>query len=94
WYFVDVSGKRFRLPRTMLFIGREACDVLVKVDTVDKRHAVITFDHYLERFKIKDLSTTNKTYVNQCRIPEQEYVTLNHMDTVRLGYDILFSRRL
>ena len=26
---------------------------------MDKRHAVITFDHYLNKFKIKDLSTVN-----------------------------------
>ena len=30
-----------------------------------------------------------QTYVNESRIPEQEYVTLNHMDSIRLGYDIL-----
>lgn len=27
--------------------------------------------------------------MNEYRIPDQEYVTLKHMDSVRLGYDIL-----
>ena len=30
-----------------------------------------------------------QTFVNEGRIPEQEYVTLGDLDTVRFGYDIL-----
>ncbi|KAL5008786.1 hypothetical protein ScPMuIL_014367 [Solemya velum] len=89
WYLVDEDGQLHQLPMTMVFMGREECDVVVESQTVDKRHAVITFDHYLDRFKIKDLSTINGTFVNEARIPEQEYVTLEHMDSLRLGYDIL-----
>lgn len=48
---------------------------------------MITFDHYLDKFKIKDLSTSHGTYVNDKKIHDQEYVTLDHMDTVRLGND-------
>ncbi|WAR19805.1 C170B-like protein, partial [Mya arenaria] len=54
---------------------------------VDKRHAVVTFDHYLRRFKIKDLSTESGTFVNNSGIPEQEYVVLEQHDTLRLGND-------
>ncbi|RUS86353.1 hypothetical protein EGW08_005871 [Elysia chlorotica] len=89
WYLVDAHGQKFRLPKTMLFLGREECDVVVASQSVDKRHAVLTFDLYLNRFKVKDLSTSNGTYVNNSRIPEQEYVTLNHMDSVRLGHDAM-----
>ena len=32
-----------------------------------------------------------QTYVNDARLPEQEYVTLEDMDTLRFGYDILFT---
>ncbi|XP_041353126.1 centrosomal protein of 170 kDa-like isoform X3 [Gigantopelta aegis] len=87
WYLVDGKCHKFRLPKTMLFLGKEECDVVVKCSSVDKRHAVITYDHYLNRFKIKDLSTKHGTFVNESRIPEQEYVTLNHMDSVQLGHD-------
>eukprot|EP00105_Crassostrea_gigas_P024175 XP_011444329.1 PREDICTED: centrosomal protein of 170 kDa protein B isoform X8 [Crassostrea gigas] len=87
WSLVDKSGHHHRLPKTMLFMGREECDIVVKTSTVDKRHAVITFDHYLDKFKIKDLSTSHGTYVNDKKIHDQEYVTLDHMDTVRLGND-------
>ncbi|XP_076099842.1 uncharacterized protein LOC143069207 isoform X5 [Mytilus galloprovincialis] len=87
WGLVDECGQRYLLPKTMLFMGREECDIVVQSQSVDKRHAVITFDHYLNRFKIKDLSTVNGTYVNNIRIQDQEYVTLKHMDSVRLGTD-------
>ncbi|XP_078315044.1 uncharacterized protein LOC111127877 isoform X5 [Crassostrea virginica] len=87
WILVDKRGHHHRLPKTMLFMGREECDIVVKTATVDKRHAVITFDHYLDKFKIKDLSTSHGTYVNDQKIHDQEYVTLDHMDTIRLGND-------
>ncbi|XP_059161022.1 centrosomal protein of 170 kDa protein B-like isoform X2 [Physella acuta] len=89
WYLVDAHGQKFRLPKTMLFLGREECDVVLASQSVDKRHAVLTFDLYLNRFKVKDLSTTNGTFVNNSRIPEQEYVPLNHMDSIRLGHDAM-----
>ncbi|XP_060062856.1 centrosomal protein of 170 kDa-like isoform X2 [Ylistrum balloti] len=87
WCLVDGEGERYKLPKTMLFMGREECDIVVRSETVDKRHAVITFDHYLNKFKIKDLTTVNGTYVNDQQIHDQEYVTLEHMDSVRLGQD-------
>ena len=31
WYLVDTHGQKFRLPKTMLFLGREECDVIVSV---------------------------------------------------------------
>ncbi|XP_053409193.1 centrosomal protein of 170 kDa protein B-like isoform X3 [Mercenaria mercenaria] len=87
WCLVSSHGNRHKLPKTMIFLGREECDIEVQSGTVDKRHAVVTFDHYLRRFKIKDLSTANGTYVNKNRIPEQEYVILEQRDIVNLGQD-------
>ncbi|XP_069118336.1 centrosomal protein of 170 kDa-like isoform X3 [Argopecten irradians] len=89
WCLVDGDGERYKLPKTMLFMGREECDIVVRSESVDKRHAVITFDHYLNKFKIKDLTTANGTFVNDHQIHDQEYVTLEHMDSVRLGQDTM-----
>ncbi|BFZ12092.1 hypothetical protein BsWGS_15131 [Bradybaena similaris] len=89
WYLVDTHGQKFRLPKTMLFLGSDECDVIVASQSVDKRHAILAFDIYLNRFKVKDLSTRNGTFVNNSRIPEQEYVALNHMDSIRLGQDAM-----
>ena len=35
-----------------------------------------------------------QTFVNEGRIPEQEYVTLGDLDTVRFGYDILLKSEI
>ncbi|XP_064603884.1 centrosomal protein of 170 kDa protein B-like isoform X3 [Liolophura sinensis] len=87
WCLTDRYGQRQKLPKTMIFLGREECDIILQSETVDKRHAVVTFDHYLNKFKIKDLSTANGTYVNDTKITEQTYVTLEHLDSLRLGFD-------
>lgn len=47
---------------------------------------MVTFDHYVNKFKIKDLSTIHGTFINDQRIPEQEYVTLEEHDSIRLGF--------
>lgn len=31
WYLVDAHGQKLKLPKTMLFLGREECDVVVAV---------------------------------------------------------------
>ena len=33
WILVDKRGHHHRLPKTMLFMGREECDIVVKVNT-------------------------------------------------------------
>ena len=42
--------------------------IYFQCESVDKRHAVVTFDHYLRRFKVKDLSTANGVGENQVYI--------------------------
>lgn len=86
WCIVDNHGQKYRLPKTMIFMGHEECDFVIQSNSVDKRHAVVTFDHYVNKFKIKDLSTIHGTFINDQRIPEQEYVTLEEHDSIRLGY--------
>ncbi|CAI9734793.1 of 170 kDa-like isoform X6 [Octopus vulgaris] len=86
WCMVDDQGQRYMLPKTMIFMGHEECDFIIEGSSVDKRHAVVTFDHYLNKFKIKDLSTIHGTFINDVRIPEQEYITLEEKYTIRLGF--------
>ena len=31
WYLVDDQSKKLRLPRTMLFLGRDECDIIIQV---------------------------------------------------------------
>ncbi|XP_074663176.1 uncharacterized protein LOC141915508 isoform X2 [Tubulanus polymorphus] len=92
WCLVDRNGTQYKLPKAMIFLGREECDVLLKSRSVDPRHAVITFDHYEDLYKVKDLGSLNGTFVNEKRIPEEEYLTLSHLDTIRFGYDPMVYR--
>lgn len=34
WYLVDADKKKLRLPRTMLFLGRDECDIIIEVGVV------------------------------------------------------------
>ncbi|OXA42614.1 hypothetical protein Fcan01_22489 [Folsomia candida] len=58
--------------------------------SVDKRHAVLCFDPNADSFSLKDLNTTNGTFLNNRRISSDRPETLNNMDLLRFGFDILF----
>lgn len=86
WVLTSKDGAVHPLPAGMIFIGRQECDILVDSASVDKRHAVIFFNPSDKCFHVKDLNSVTGTYLNGVRIPEQSYVKLNHMDTLRFGY--------
>ncbi|MEQ2172585.1 hypothetical protein GOODEAATRI_022631 [Goodea atripinnis] len=58
--------------------------------SVDKQHAVINYDPNKDEHMVKDLGSLNGTFVNELRIPDQEYIYLKLSDVIRFGYDILF----
>ncbi|XP_071961806.1 uncharacterized protein [Antedon mediterranea] len=81
------SGTIHKLPQSMVFVGREDCDITIASRSVDKRHAVINYDSYTSSFTIKDIGSLNGTFVNETRIREQAYVNLTRGDRIRFGYD-------
>ncbi|XP_034051324.1 centrosomal protein of 170 kDa protein B isoform X2 [Thalassophryne amazonica] len=87
WFLVSSSGTRHRLPREMIFVGREDCELMLQSRSVDKQHAVINFDANTDEHMVKDLGSLNGTFVNDLRIPEQTYITLKLSDVIRFGYD-------
>ncbi|KAK5618033.1 hypothetical protein CRENBAI_023193 [Crenichthys baileyi] len=90
WFLVSSSGTRHRLPQEMIFVGREECELMLQSRSVDKQHAVINYDPNKDEHMVKDLGSLNGTFVNELRIPDQEYVYLKLSDVIRFGYDILF----
>uniref|UniRef100_A0A6I8SVD7 Centrosomal protein of 170 kDa protein B n=1 Tax=Xenopus tropicalis TaxID=8364 RepID=A0A6I8SVD7_XENTR len=90
WFLVSSSGTRHRLPREMIFVGREDCELMLQSRSVDKQHAVINYDSDKDEHRVKDLGSLNGTFVNDVRIPDQKYITLKLSDNIRFGYDILF----
>ncbi|KAK6479176.1 centrosomal protein of 170 kDa protein B-like [Huso huso] len=90
WFLVSSSGTRHRLPREMIFVGREDCELMLQSRSVDKQHAVINYNLATDEHLVKDLGSLNGTFVNDLRIPDQTYMTLKLNDVIRFGYDILF----
>ncbi|KAK7930292.1 hypothetical protein WMY93_006687 [Mugilogobius chulae] len=89
WFLVSGGGTRHRLPREMIFVGRDDCELMLQSRSVDKQHAVINYEPNTDEHKVKDLGSLNGTFVNDIRIQEQIYVTLKIDDKLRFGYDIL-----
>ncbi|TRY96269.1 hypothetical protein DNTS_001502 [Danionella cerebrum] len=87
WFLVSSSGTRHRLPREMIFVGREDCELMLQSRSVDKQHAVINYDPSTDEHLVKDLGSLNGTFVNDLRIPDQTYITLKLSDVIRFGYD-------
>ncbi|XP_053450617.1 centrosomal protein of 170 kDa protein B [Nycticebus coucang] len=87
WFLVSSSGARHRLPRELIFVGREECELMLQSRSVDKQHAVINYDKDRDEHWVKDLGSLNGTFVNDMRIPDQKYITLKLNDVVRFGYD-------
>ncbi|KAM4694243.1 centrosomal protein of 170 kDa-like [Discoglossus pictus] len=90
WFLVSSGGTRHRLPREMIFVGRDDCELMLQSRSVDKQHAVVNYDSSTDEHLVKDLGSLNGTFVNEVRIPEQTYITLKLEDKLRFGYDILF----
>ncbi|XP_069035933.1 centrosomal protein of 170 kDa isoform X3 [Lepisosteus oculatus] len=87
WFLVSSGGTRHRLPREMIFVGRDDCELMLQSRSVDKQHAVINYEASTDEHKVKDLGSLNGTFVNDVRIQEQMYITLKMDDKLRFGYD-------
>ncbi|KAM6171556.1 centrosomal protein of 170 kDa protein B isoform 2-T2 [Erethizon dorsatum] len=87
WFLVSSSGIRHRLPRELIFVGRDECELMLQSRSVDKQHAVINYDQDRDEHWVKDLGSLNGTFVNDVRIPDQKYITLKLNDVIRFGYD-------
>ncbi|XP_029949287.1 LOW QUALITY PROTEIN: centrosomal protein of 170 kDa-like [Salarias fasciatus] len=85
WFLVSGGGTRHRLPREMIFVGRDDCELMLQSRSVDKQHAVINYEPNADEHKVKDLGSLNGTFVNDVRIQEQIYVTLKIDDKLRFG---------
>uniref|UniRef100_A0A3Q2YIA1 Centrosomal protein of 170 kDa-like n=1 Tax=Hippocampus comes TaxID=109280 RepID=A0A3Q2YIA1_HIPCM len=88
WFLVSGSGTRHRLPREMIFVGRDDCELMLQSRSVDKQHAVINYEADTDEHKVKDLGSLNGTFVNDVRVQEQMYVTLKIDDKLRFELHI------
>ena len=66
----DESGKVFPCSRSRAVIGRVGSDVPLDDDEVSRRHALLEIHE--DRYILKDLDSTNGTFVDERRISEIE----------------------
>lgn len=75
------GGKKFRFRKSHILIGREEGDLVLLDMDMSRKHALIEVLSANVIF-IKDLESTNGTYVNDKLIQSQR---LRHEDVIRLG---------
>lgn len=64
------SGKVIPCERSRVVIGRSGADVVIDDDEVSRRHAAIEIRE--DRYFLKDLGSTNGTFVDERKISETE----------------------
>ncbi|XP_062945912.1 centrosomal protein of 170 kDa protein B isoform X2 [Cynocephalus volans] len=70
WFLVSSSGTRHRLPRELIFVGRDECELMLQSRSVDKQHAVINYDPDRDEHWVKDLGSLNghEKYTSQLQV--------------------------
>ncbi len=77
------SGVTVQLSGHAITIGRRSDnDVVIDETTVSRRHSLIM--EAADGFSLRDLNTTNGTFVNRIKIGQTEY-PLRHGDQISLG---------
>ena len=82
------KGKRFELPDRPALVGRETANVRLEDNTCSRKHAEVRPAAYGDRWTIRDLGSSNGTYVNGQRVfgaPQ----TLKLGDQLRVGKTLL-----
>lgn len=80
------SGKAYPLDKPAIMIGRiESCDIHIQTTVLSREHAVVLVA--AARVLIKDLDSTNGTFVNSMRIHTP--TALHHGDVVTIGAEKL-----
>lgn len=74
-------GKRFEISSTPAFLGRFSLgDAILEDESVSRSHAVLYYEG--GRFHLKDLKSTNGTYVNGVEVTDSP---IGHRDLLTLG---------
>ena len=82
------KGKRFELPDRPSLIGRESPNVRLEDNTCSRKHAELRPAAYGDRWTIRDMGSSNGTWVNGQRVYGQP-VALKLGDQLRVGKTLL-----
>ncbi|XP_054159820.1 angiogenic factor with G patch and FHA domains 1-like [Oppia nitens] len=71
-------------------IGNEAnCDVWITDETVSRTHAEIKYDYKLNNYMMKDLNSTNGTFINGEKLETNTEMIVKHSDEITFGECVL-----
>lgn len=71
---IEGSGQTYRLKRGKNIVGRtERCDIMIKHDTVSRRHACISVQN--NKVRIQDLNSKNHTFVGRRKVLQATEIT-------------------
>ena len=80
-------GRTFNLSAGGVhLIGREGADIVIEDEKVSRKHAEIGL-YGPDAYVLRDLASTNGTYVNDRRVSEKR--KLQHWDLIRVGDTLL-----
>jgi FHA domain len=82
-----VSDDEVEIVRTLNEVPTNTINLISfpKSDQVSRHHAIIRWKQNDASYTIKDLGSSNFTFVNGRRLNKDEEVPLNHRDKIRLG---------
>uniref|UniRef100_W5NE78 Centrosomal protein 170 n=1 Tax=Lepisosteus oculatus TaxID=7918 RepID=W5NE78_LEPOC len=88
WFLVSSGGTRHRLPREMIFVGRDDCELMLQSRSFSIQHSTSQYSPQVWRHYVGTVwAQGGPTFVNDVRIQEQMYITLKMDDKLRFGYD-------
>ncbi len=81
------AGRKFDVSAGGVYlIGREGADIVIEDEKVSRKHAEIGL-YGPDAYVLRDLASTNGTYVNDRRVSEKR--KLQHWDLIRVGDTLL-----
>lgn len=86
-----VSGRISISIKNLMTVGRDdGCDLVVMDPLVSRRHCKI--GRLYGVYVLKDMGSTNGTYLNGGVIPEDKFVVIKPGDEIVVGYTNMFVR--